>query len=60
MDDQGTDRCIKNSFSLSRIKRLKGHTSYVNSVHPARRGEPMIVSGSDDCMIKVIFLMIKG
>jgi len=39
--------------SGSRIKRLKGHTSYVNSVHPARRGEPMIVSGSDDCMIKV-------
>jgi Prp8 binding protein len=22
-------------------------------VHPARRGEPFIVSGSDDCMIKV-------
>ena len=37
----------------NRIKRLKGHTSYVNSVHPARRGEPMIVSGSDDCMIKL-------
>ena len=46
---------IDNVFSIfaSRIKRLKGHTSYVNSVHPARRGEPMIVSGSDDCMIKV-------
>ena len=41
------------SSSPCRIKRLKGHTSYVNSVHPARRGEPMIVSGSDDCMIKV-------
>ena len=40
-------------ISAYRIKRLKGHTSYVNSVHPARRGEPMIVSGSDDCMIKV-------
>ena len=36
-----------------RLKRLKGHTSYVNSVHPARRGEPLIVSGSDDCSIKV-------
>jgi Prp8 binding protein len=37
----------------ARIKRLKGHATYVNSVHPARRGEPFIVSGSDDCMIKV-------
>ena len=37
----------------ARIKRLKGHNTYVNSVHPARRGEPLIVSGSDDCSIKV-------
>ncbi len=37
----------------SRIKRLKGHTTYVNSVHPARRGDPLIVSGSDDCSVKV-------
>jgi Prp8 binding protein len=36
-----------------RVKRLKGHTGYVNSANPARRGTPLIVSGSDDCSIKV-------
>ncbi|QQP58543.1 U5 small nuclear ribonucleoprotein 40 kDa protein [Caligus rogercresseyi] len=34
------------------IKRLKGHSGFVNSVHPARRGPPLLVSGSDDCTIK--------
>ena len=28
-----------------RVKRLKGHTLYVNSCHPARRGPPLVVSG---------------
>ena len=36
-----------------RVKRLKGHTGYVNSANPARRGPPLVVSGSDDCCIKV-------
>ncbi|MCL4117402.1 UNVERIFIED_CONTAM: hypothetical protein GTU68_035821 [Idotea baltica] len=40
------DTCTGN-----RIKRLKGHTSFVNSVHSARRGPSMIVSGGDDCTI---------
>ncbi len=39
--------------SGSRIKRLKGHTTYVNAVCPSRRGDPMIVSGGDDCAVKV-------
>ena len=43
--------CI--SFPGTRLKRLKGHGSYVNSVFPSRRGDPMIVSGSDDSSIKV-------
>lgn len=30
------------------IKKMKGHTSYVNSCHPARRGPDLVVSGSDD------------
>eukprot|EP00095_Tigriopus_kingsejongensis_P001785 maker-scaffold225_size250570-snap-gene-1.16 protein:Tk01785 transcript:maker-scaffold225_size250570-snap-gene-1.16-mRNA-1 annotation:"wd repeat-containing protein 57" len=44
---------IFDTNTAQRIKRLKGHTNYVNSVHPARRGEPLIVSGSDDCSIRV-------
>lgn len=36
-----------------RIKKLKGHTSYVNSCSSARRGPQLICSASDDCTIKV-------
>ena len=36
-----------------RIKRFKGHTSFVNACCPARRGPELVVSGSDDCTIKV-------
>lgn len=37
----------------SRIKKLKGHTSFVNSCCPSRRGPQFAVSGGDDSMIKV-------
>lgn len=30
-----------------------GHTGFVNSCYPTRRGTQLIVSGSDDCSIKV-------
>ena len=36
-----------------RIKRLKGHSSFVNSCCPARRGPELIASGSDDGTVKV-------
>ncbi|KAL3316205.1 U5 small nuclear ribonucleoprotein [Cichlidogyrus casuarinus] len=36
-----------------RIKRIKGHKSFVNSCHVARRGPQMICSGSDDGTIKL-------
>ena len=36
-----------------RVKKLNGHISYVNSIRPARRGPPLIVTGSDDCTAKV-------
>ena len=36
-----------------RVKRFRGHTSFVNSCCPSRRGDQMVVSGSDDGMIKV-------
>jgi Prp8 binding protein len=36
-----------------RVKRFRGHTSFVNSCCPSRRGDQMVVSGSDDGMIKL-------
>lgn len=36
-----------------RVKKLKGHTSFVNSICPARRGLSLLVTGSDDGNIKV-------
>lgn len=37
----------------TRIKRMKGHQTFVNSVCNARRGPQLICSGSDDGTIKV-------
>lgn len=37
----------------TRIKRLKGHTSFVNTCSAARRGPQLICSGSDDGTIKL-------
>ena len=37
----------------AKVKKFKGHTSYVNSCCPARRGPELVVSGSDDCTIKL-------
>lgn len=36
-----------------RIKKLKGHTTFVNTVQGARRGPQILVSGSDDGAIKM-------
>ncbi|XP_068085480.1 U5 small nuclear ribonucleoprotein 40 kDa protein [Anabrus simplex] len=36
-----------------RTKKLKGHSTFVNSCHPARRGPQLVCSGSDDCSIKL-------
>ena len=45
---------IKIPFFLGqRIKRYKGHEGMVNSVAVARDDRPLIVSGGDDCQIKV-------
>lgn len=35
------------------MKKLKGHTDIVNSVHSARRGPQLVCSGSDDCTVKI-------
>ncbi|XP_068707210.1 U5 small nuclear ribonucleoprotein 40 kDa protein-like [Montipora capricornis] len=37
----------------ARIKKLKGHSSFVNSCFPSRRGPQYIVSGADDCTVKL-------
>jgi len=36
-----------------RLKRMKGHTSFVNSVAAGRTPKPLVVSGGDDCQVKV-------
>merc|ERR1712243_190037 len=36
-----------------RIKRMKRHTSFVNSVDCSRGNKPLVVSGGDDCQVKV-------
>lgn len=37
----------------ARIRKLKGHTGFVNSIQATRRGATTLVSGSDDCTIKI-------
>lgn len=44
---------------LKKIKKFTGHTSFVNSCNPARRGQDLVVSGSDDCTAKVWDLRVK-
>nr|CFW94225.1 Eka-G protein beta 3 protein [Euperipatoides kanangrensis] len=44
----------------NRIKRLKGHTTFINSCHVARRGPQLVVSGSDDGTIKLWDSRKKG
>ncbi|XP_052870331.1 U5 small nuclear ribonucleoprotein 40 kDa protein isoform X1 [Anopheles cruzii] len=39
--------------TCTRIRKLKGHTSFINSCRGARRGPTLIVSGSDDSTIKI-------
>jgi len=36
-----------------RVKKLKGHTSFVNSCCASRRGPQLAVTGSDDGTVKV-------
>ncbi|XP_066910981.1 U5 small nuclear ribonucleoprotein 40 kDa protein-like [Clytia hemisphaerica] len=37
----------------AKVKKFKGHTSFVNSCCPVRRGPELVVSGSDDGEIKL-------
>lgn len=44
----------------TRIKRLRGHTGFVNSVCGARRGTETLVTGSDDCSLRIWDVRRKG
>lgn len=44
----------------TRIKKFKGHSTFVNTCHPARRGPQFLCSGSDDCSIKLWESRKKG
>eukprot|EP00118_Oscarella_pearsei_P021031 m.233716 g.233716 ORF g.233716 m.233716 type:complete len:350 (+) comp40097_c1_seq4:23-1072(+) len=50
-----TDKTVAvwDTESGNRIKKLRGHTGFVNSCCPSRRGDQMIVSGSDDSTVKL-------
>ncbi|KAG0730292.1 U5 small nuclear ribonucleoprotein [Chionoecetes opilio] len=41
------------TMSGTRVKKLKGHSSFVNCVHSARRGPCLVVSGGDDCTVLI-------
>jgi Prp8 binding protein len=45
--------CIWDLYEAKRIKKYKGHQSFVNSINSSRKGPELIVSGSDDCSIIV-------
>ncbi|MGH0133092.1 UNVERIFIED_CONTAM: hypothetical protein FKN15_046013 [Acipenser sinensis] len=50
-----TDKTVGvwDSETGERMKRLKGHTSFVNSCYPARRGPQVVCTGSDDGTVKL-------
>merc|ERR1712059_107536 len=50
-----TDKTVGvfDTMTGQRVKRMKGHTSFVNSVDCSRSGKPLVVSGGDDCQVKV-------
>lgn len=39
-----------------RMRKLKGHQTFVNTVSAARRGPQLLCSGSDDGTVKVFVL----
>jgi Prp8 binding protein len=43
-----------------RVKKCVGHTSFVNSCCPAKRGPPIVATGSDDGTVKVWDMRVKG
>lgn len=50
-----TDKTIImwDSKTMTRVKKMKGHSSIVNSCHASRRGPQLLVSTGDDCSIRI-------
>lgn len=50
-----TDKFVSvwSTETAQRIRKMKGHQNFVNSIASSRRGLETLVSGSDDNMIKV-------
>ena len=46
--------------SGARIKRLKGHTNFVNAIGESKKGQPLVVSGSDDCQVRIWDIRRRG
>jgi len=44
----------------TRIKRFRGHAAVVNSIVGARRGDPLVATGSDDCTAMLWDLRMKN
>ncbi|XP_018668441.2 U5 small nuclear ribonucleoprotein 40 kDa protein-like [Ciona intestinalis] len=57
-----TDKTVGlfDSETGERIKRMKGHNGIVNTCATARRGDPLVASGSDDCTVKIWDTRRKG
>lgn len=51
----GADKTLRafDALTSQQIKKMAGHSSFVNACCPARRGPQLIVSGSDDGTAKV-------
>lgn len=45
--------------TMQKVKRLRNHTAVVNSVCAARRGDPLAVTGSDDCTALIWDLRVR-
>lgn len=43
----------------ARVKKLKGHSSFVNSVSSSQRGSQIIATGSDDGTARVSYTLGK-
>eukprot|EP01111_Echinosteliopsis_oligospora_P006216 TRINITY_DN2026_c0_g1_i1.p1 TRINITY_DN2026_c0_g1~~TRINITY_DN2026_c0_g1_i1.p1 ORF type:complete len:360 (-),score=105.55 TRINITY_DN2026_c0_g1_i1:73-1152(-) len=57
-----TDKTVQlwDSITGIRIKKMREHTAYVNSCCPARRGDPRLVSGSDDSTARIWDSRVRG